>query len=142
MTDTTPVLKIFKLVAAEFSQVSDTEVKKWIELCLPFVSKRRFNTLYHQALALLTAHRMKLANVGVKRGDDPLEDINAISVGNAMRVASYSEGSTSVSFNNNISQYKETDAELALTTYGVQYLTLRRMRIMPITSAGERNGRT
>jgi len=57
-----------------------------------------------------------------------------------MRVASYSEGETSISFNSNMGQLTEKDAELALTKYGIQFLSLRRMRIMPITSAGESFG--
>ena len=139
--DYTPVLKIFRLVAMEFQGLPDDTVEEWIALCVPLVSRKRFNNLYHQALALLTAHRMKLANANIDPNEDPLNDVNEIGVGNIMRVASYSEGQTSVSFNNNISQYTDTDAELALTPYGVQFLSLRRMRVMPITSAGENYGR-
>jgi len=139
--DYAPVLKAFRLVAAEFAGVTSAKARQWIELTAPLVSKRRFGSLWAQALAFLTAHRMKMANVGVATGDDPLADIGNIGVGNLMRVANFSEGEVSLGFNSNIGQYTATDAELALTPYGVQYLGLRRMRIMPITSAGERNGR-
>ena len=140
--DITPVLKIFRIVAAEFSAVSDDDVTAWIELTAPLISKRRFMNLWAQALALLTAHRMKMANAGVTDGGDPLQDVGGIGVGNLMRVANYSEGEVSIGFNSNISQYTETNAELALTVYGIQYLSLRRMRIVPITSAGEPNARS
>ena len=140
--DIAPVLSAFRLVAAEFKDVPDDVIEAWIELTAPLVSRRRFRNLYSQALALLTAHRMKLANVNVAVEDDPLVDVGAIGVGNLMRVANYSEGEVSIGFNSSISQYTETNAELALTQYGIQYLSLRRMRIMPITSAGEPNGRS
>ena len=139
--DVTSILSTFRLVASEFSSISDDIIIQWIELTAPFISKRRFMNLYNQALALLTAHHMKMANANVSAGDDPIEDIGKVAVGNLMRVGQYSEGETSVAFNNNIAQYTETNAELALTQYGIQYLSLRRMRIMPITSAGESNVR-
>ena len=123
----------------EFADVSDGDVKQWIELTLPLVSRRRFAHLYNQAVALLTAHRMKMAGLGITTGD-PLADISQMGVGNLTRVASYSEGETSISFNQNLSQLTDKDAELALTVYGIQYLTLRNMRIMPIISAGESFG--
>lgn len=133
------VLKIFRIIATEFNAVADDVVMAWIELTSPLVSKRRFTNLWAQALALYTAHRMKMANVGVTSGDDPLADVGSIGVGNLMRVTNFSEGEVSVGFNQNTGQYTETDAELALTPYGIQYLTLRRMRTIPIVSAGEPN---
>ena len=140
--DYSQVLKIFRIVATEFAGIDDETVTAWIELTSPLISKRRFLHLWAQALALYTAHRMKMANVGVAAVDDPLADVGGIGVGNLMRVANYSEGEVSLGFNNNIGQYTETNAELALTPYGIQYLSLRRMRIMPIVSAGEPNARS
>ena len=138
--DLTPVLKIFRLIASEFAAITDGDVEQWIILSKPLVSRKRFKDLYYQALALLTAHRMKLANAGVSKDGDPLGDVGNIGIGNLMRVGSYSEGETSIGFNNNIAQYIDSDAALALTPYGIQYLSLRRMRVMPITSAGESYG--
>lgn len=129
-------------MATEFAGIADETVLDWIELTAPLISKRRFGNLWAQALALLTAHRMKMANAGVAGADDPLADVGGISVGNLMRVGSYSEGEVSLSFNHNISQYTDANAELALTEYGIQYLSLRRMRIVPIVSAGEPNARS
>jgi len=139
--DVTPVLQIIRLVASEFSTITDDIVSQWILLTAPLISRNRFGNLYYQALALLTAHRMKMANVCVAEGEDPVGDVGNIGVGNLMRVANYSEGETSIGFNTNIGQYTETNAELALTQYGIQYLSLRRMRIVAIVSAGEHNGR-
>jgi hypothetical protein len=138
--DNAPIIKVLRMVAKEFDSIADGEVQSWIGLCAPLVNKKRFGKLYDQALAYLTAHRMKMAGVGIAKGGDPLEDIGNIGVGNLLRVGNYSEGETSIGFNNNISQYAENDAELALTSYGIQYLTLRRTRILPIVSAGESLG--
>lgn len=127
------VLKVFRLVAAEFSTVQDDTVEGWLELTAPMVSRKRFGKLYSQALALLAAHRMKLSGSYDAAGE------NGPSIGSladTLRVASYTEGSTSVSFNSSVS-LASNDAELTLTGYGTQYLTLRNMVIMPITSAGE-----
>jgi len=139
--DYAPVLAIFRVVATEFDAMGDDAVAAWIALTDPLVSRRRFGKLWAQALALLAAHRMKMANANAT-GADPLADVGGIGVGNLMRVASYSEGSVSLGFNTNLAQYTATDAELALTVYGIQYLSIRRMRIMPIVSAGEPNARS
>ena len=49
----------------------------------------------------------------------------------------YTEGETSVSFNVNQGTTLMADAELALTPYGLEYLTLRRLVVISIRSAGE-----
>ena len=98
------------------------------------VSKKRFGKLYDQALALLTAHRMKLSGAFDAASEEGGSSIGSLA--DTLRVASYTEGSTSISFNNGVS-LAANDAELTLTGYGTQYLSLRRMVIMPITSAGE-----
>ena len=139
--DMTPILKIFRMAAGEFANVDDELVGEWIELTRPLVSKKRFRHLWTQALAFLTAHRMKMSGVGIAPGDDPMADINNIGVGTFMRIGNYSEGEVSVGFNGNITQFTDSDAEYALTPYGVQFLRLRRM-IMSITSAGEARGWT
>ena len=135
-----PALDAFRRVAPEFGGESDDTVSEWIGLTAPFVSKKKFGRLFGQALALLTAHRMKVAGVGSLPGEDPLKDVEAIGVGGLMRVGSYSEGETSIGFNSNLTQYANLNAELSLTKYGVQYLSIMRMRITSITSAGEGNG--
>jgi hypothetical protein len=138
--DFAPVLNIFRLVAAEFSAITDDVVLSWIELTSPLVSKRRFRNLWAQAFALLTAHRMKMANVGVDAS--VLPGAAEISVARQMGVANYSEGEVSIGFDTNLASLTGADADLALTTYGIEYLSLRRMRIVPITSAGEPNARS
>ena len=84
--DVTPIITIFKIVASEFKDIPDNTVGSWIKLTSPLVSKKRFGNLYEQALALLTAHRMKMANANMAVGDDPISDVGGIGVGNLMRV--------------------------------------------------------
>ena len=130
-----PALKMFRALAAEFAAVDDETVNSWLELTAPLVSHKRFKKLYDQALALLTAHRMKLSGAF----DETAEGEGGGGLGGVatgLRVASYSEGETSISLNNSVSML-EDDAELTLTAYGTQYRTLLRMVIVPIMSSGE-----
>lgn len=122
------VIEIFRLVATEFKDLDDEKVTAWSELTAPLISKKVFGKLYDQALALLTAHRLKMAGYG---------DSTYGTVGDTLRIGSYSEGETSVSFTVNQGTNLLVDAELALTPYGLEYLSLRRLVVIPIRSAGE-----
>ena len=117
-------VRIFRLVATEFDVLNDETVEAWLNLTAPLISKK----VYDQAIALLTAHRLKMAGYG---------DNQYGSVGDALRVGSYTEGETSVSFNVKQGTNLMADAELALTPYGLEYLTLRRLVVISIHSAGE-----
>ena len=59
-------------------------------------------------------------------------------VDDALRVSSYSEGDVSIGFSVSQGNNMSVDAEYALTIYGIQYLSIRRSKIIPIISAGER----
>lgn len=120
-------LETFRLMAAEFEQAPDETVEKWIALAEPLVSKKRFGSLYAQAVALLTAHKMKLAGLG----ENALDGVPV----NGGGVSSYTEGSTSVSFNTSQQANTAADAEFGLTNYGTQFLSLRRSCIVPILSS-------
>ena len=122
-------LELFRLVATEVSSMKDAKVSQWLELTAPLISKRVFGKLYDQALALLTAHRLKMAGYG---------DNSYGTVGDTLRIGSYSEGETSIGFTVNQATNLLVDAELTLTPYGLEYLSLRRLVVIPIRSAGER----
>ena len=124
----TPI-EIFRLVATEFSSMKDETVSQWLELTSPHISKRVFGKLYDQALALLTAHRLKMAGYG---------DNSYGTVGDTLRIGSYSEGETSIGFTVNQATNLLVDAELTLTPYGLEYLSIRRLVVIPVRSAGER----
>ena len=126
------VLSIFRLIAPEFKDVTDETVKQWIALTVPLVSRQRFRTVYDQALALLSAHRMEMSNKSLGAAAD------AALLGGLNNVASYKEGQVSVSFDTAASDFSGEEDDLTLTKYGVQYLTLQRKKVMPIVSAGAR----
>lgn len=124
MTD----VELFRMNAGEFADVSDSDVLKWIRIVRPLISKKRFGRLYQQAIVLLAAHKMKLAGLG---------DNTTGSIGDIMRVSSYSEGEVSVSYGVAQNINATVDAEYTLTIYGLQYLNLRRLVIVPIVVSGE-----
>ena len=121
-------VKIFRLMATEFADLNAETVESWMELTEPIISRKVFGKLYDQALALLTAHRLKMAGYG---------DSSYGTVGDTLRIGSYSEGETSIGFTVNQGTNLMVDAELALTPYGLEYLSLRRLMVISVRSAGE-----
>lgn len=134
-------LEIFRLVAAEFSDMPDDDekdpdtgkivrygVRSFLKLYSDQISEKRFGSSYQKALAYLTAHKLKMNGYGNSE--------NGI-IADSLRVGSYSEGETSISYTTNQQTNLQVDAEYALTVYGLEYLTLRRNVVIPIISAGE-----
>ena len=54
------VLKVFRVIAPEFNNLTDEEVTAMLELFSPIVSKNTFGTKYNLALAYLVAHIIAL----------------------------------------------------------------------------------
>ena len=133
-------LKIFRLVAKEFSEMPDDDLKdtdgnvlqygvnSFLALYSDQISEKRFGSSYNKALAFLTAHKLKMNGYG---------DCENGKISDSLRVGSYSEGETSISYTTNQQTNLQVDAEYALTVYGLEFLTLRRNVIIPIVSAGE-----
>ncbi len=124
-------IEIIRLIGEEFKDEKYEDIEKWIEVVRPMVSKKQFGKLYDQAIALLVCHKLKMAG----KGESPLGELGAVGIG--LTVGSVSEGGSSVSFGANAASMLTKDAELSLTTYGVQFLSLRRMVIVPIRCGGE-----
>lgn len=134
-------LEIFRLIAPEFSDIPDEDtkdettgkttygVKSFLKLYSDQISEKRFGSSYQKALAYLTAHKLKMNGFG---------DTENGKIADSLRIGSYSEGETSISFTTNQQTNLQIDAEYALTVYGLEFLTLRRNAIIPIVSAGER----
>lgn len=122
---------VLKLIAPEFKTTSDDDIQTWIDLAEPYVSEKVFGKLYTQALAYLAAHLMKMSGLG---------DTSTGTVGDSMRVASVSEGNTSVSFNTSLYAGNGADAELSLTIYGMGYKRIRSMCVIPVVNVGVING--
>ena len=57
------VLKVFRVIAPEFSEMTDEEVTEMLELFSPMVSKKTFGTKYNLAMAYFVAHILSLNNV-------------------------------------------------------------------------------
>lgn len=134
-------LEIFRIVAKEFDDIPDEDVvdddtgkvtqygvKTFLELYADQISERRFGSSYQKALAYLTAHKLKMNGYG---------DTGTGTIADSLRVGSYSEGETSISYTTGQQTNLQVDAEYALTVYGLEFLTLRRNAIIPIVSAGE-----
>ena len=135
-------LEIFRMVAGEFQDIPDEDVideetgkvmrygvRSYLSLYSDQISEKRFGRSYAKALAYLTAHKLKMTGCGDKSFSGNIAD--------SLRISSFSEGETSVSFSTGQSTNLQVDAEYALTTYGLEFLTLRRNAIIPIISAGE-----
>lgn len=134
-------LAIFRLVATEFADMPDDDVvdadtgkavrhgvNSFLQLYSDQISEKRFGKSYQKALAYLTAHKLKMNGYG--------NNENGV-IGDSLRVGSYSEGETSISYTTNQQTNLQVDAEYALTVYGLEFLTLRRNAVIPIISAGE-----
>lgn len=134
-------LEIFRLVATEFSDMPDDDekdpdtgktvkygVNSFLTLYSDQISEKRFGSSYQKALAYLTAHKLKMNGYGNSENGK---------IADSLRVGSYSEGETSISYTTNQQTNLQVDAEYALTVYGLEFLTLRRNAIIPIVSAGE-----
>lgn len=112
----------------EFDEIPDDKVMTFITLSEPLISKKKFGKLYHQALAYLSAHKMKLSGLG--------NTTVGGTIGDTIGLSSISEGETSISFSNNQTANVTSDAEYGLTMYGMQFLQLRKRCILTIVTAG------
>lgn len=124
-------IEIIRLIGNEFKDIDDEVLEKWLEMVRPMVSRKQFGKLYEQALAFLVCHKLKMSGYG----ENPIGEIGNIGAG--FSVSSVSEGGSSISFSTNQSSNTANDAELGLTSYGTQYLSLRRKVIVPIHCSGE-----
>ena len=139
----TSVLSIFRIVAPGFKGIDDETVNLWIELTDPLVSRRRFGRLHSQALAFLTAHRMYLADIG-HEDEEMVDGLNLgnLAAGKTRHISSFSEGKVSISFNHDQGDLDtEGDAYYGLSKYGIEFLKLRRKRVVSLVSAAEPKGR-
>lgn len=121
-------IEIFRLIAQEFQDIADDKIKQYMELFSSQISKSRFGDTYEQALAYLTAHKLKMSGHGNTENG---------TIAESLKVSSYSEGETSISYTTNQQTNLTIDAEYALTVYGLEFLTLKRNAIVPIISSGE-----
>lgn len=132
------VIGIIKVIAPEYEEMEENSLRAWVDLSEPYVNEEKFGNFYYQALAYLAAHKMSL-NTPVKKTEGEGSSIST-SVKDTMNVASFSEGSTSISFNNPSTSSSggssSADAEYLLTSYGLQFLDICKRCIVPISVSG------
>lgn len=122
-------LEIFRLIAEEFQDIAEEKIEQYMKLFSCQISKKRFGATYEQALAYLTAHKLKMAGQG---------NLENGTIADSLRVGSYAEGETNISYITNQQTNLQVDAEYALTIYGLEFLTLKRNAVIPIISSAER----
>ena len=124
--DTMEATQALRMIAPEFDAVEDKKIHGYLNLYSPMVSKRKFGDKYILAMAYYTAHKLKMMGLGA---EDDQKGI-AQNIG----VSSYAEGDTNISYAvPSAVGTLETDAELSLTAYGLQYLHIRNTSVVPAT---------
>lgn len=133
--DDSKALGILRTIAPEFKAVSDDEAQQFLVLSAPLVSRKKFGELYDQAVALLAAHRMKLAGYGISVVGGSASSGGATPP--ALRLPVWVRG---VQMPRSIrrTSTRASDSWYALTPMAWSSWNLRRLRVMPITSGGER----
>jgi hypothetical protein len=125
--DVQKIVNTVRALAPEFRTVKTAVIEQYIEIFYPLVGRKVFGDKYFLAMALLICHKMKLAGLG---------DNKYGTIAESMRLASVSEGDSSISFNATQSPTKDADAEYLLTSYGVQFNDIKRRVIIPIHCGG------
>ena len=122
------VVEMVRLISGdEFANLPDAEIEKWDEFVSPLVSKKQFGKLYDRAKALLICHKLTMAGLG----ENALGALGK--VGNSFVASSVSDGGSSISYaNGGASGNIQMNAEYGFTVYGMQYLQLLKMVIVPI----------
>ncbi len=123
-------LDIIRKTMPEFEKVDDDTIKTFISLAEPLISKKRFGKLYEQALAYLSAHKMKLRGLGTSIGIGTIGDTFGSFFCFRRRNIGVFFSSTQQS------RLGEADGEYALTIYGTEYLNLRKRVAIPIVCGG------
>jgi len=115
----------------EFDSVPNEDIEWWIDLCSMFVSKEVFGRIYEKAIALYVCHVLKMNGYGEEGtlGDTASIARDAASSG----ISSISDGGSSISFMGGQSMSSSSDADLGQTSYGRQFLSIRRALVVPIT---------
>lgn len=110
-----------KALFPEFSSVSDLRIEKFVEVAKLSVNEKSWKESYGVGVSYLTAHLLKRAGSGggVQGGSSNAGVIASEKVGELQRT--YAQPNVSGSGN---------DAILATTSYGVEYLRLRRQLLI------------
>lgn len=120
LTDENEILAVFRKLAKEFEAVDDSEVLDSIAFYSEMISSPIYGRFYSRAIALLVAHQMKSAELAANGENLATGDVVMEKEGDLQRqYAAREAGSASDSWYNK-------------TSYGVQFLALRRMIIATV----------
>lgn len=122
-------LEMFRKIAPEFQQISDDEVQGMLDLVGDILSKKRFGKMYDRAVALLAAHQFTLQTLIAND-----ENAGATTLLTSGALVSEREGDLQRSYGGMASSSSgdDMDSLLKKTVYGLQFLTLRSMCIVPV----------
>lgn len=122
-------LEMFRKIAPEFAQISDEEVQGMLDLVGDILSKKRFGKMYDRAVALLAAHQFTLQTLIASD-----ENAGAATSLTSGALVSEREGDLQRSYGgmSSSSSGDDMDSLLKKTVYGLQFLTLRSMCIVPV----------
>ena len=122
-------LEMFRKIAPEFQQISDDEVQGMLDLVGDILSKKRFGKMYDRAVALLAAHQFTLQTLIAND-----ENAGASTLLTSGALVSEREGDLQRSYGgmSSSSSGDDMDSLLKKTVYGLQFLTLRSMCIVPV----------
>lgn len=122
-------LEMFRKIAPEFQQISDDEVQGMLDLVGDILSKKRFGKMYDRAVALLAAHQFTLQTMIASD-----ENAGAATSLTSGALVSEREGDLQRSYGGMASASSGDDMDYLLkkTVYGLQFLTLRSMCIVPV----------
>ena len=122
-------LEIFRKIAPEFQQISDDDVQEMMDFVGDVLSKKQFGKMYDRAVALLAAHQFTLQTMIA--GDENAGAATSLTSG---ALVSEREGDLQRSYGGTSagSGGSDMDSLLKKTVYGLQFLTLRSMCIVPV----------
>lgn len=122
-------LEMFRKIAPEFQQISDDEVQGMLDLVGDILSKKQFGKMYDRAVALLAAHQFTLQTLIAND-----ENAGAATLLTSGALVSEREGDLQRSYGGMASSSSgdDMDSLLKKTVYGLQFLTLRSMCIVPV----------
>lgn len=122
-------LEIFRKIAPEFKRIPDDEVQGMLDLAGDILSKKRFGKMYDRAVALLAAHQFTLQTMIAND-----ENAGAATSLTSGALVSEREGDLQRSYGGMASSSSgdDMDSLLKKTVYGLQFLALRSMCVVPV----------
>lgn len=120
------ILTMFRIMAPEFDDVANADVRTAVALACDLVSEKRFGRFYGRAVVLMTAHQLKITRMtqhDAETGNDLLTKGT---------ITSEREGDLQRSYGTAGVTGDDEDYLLQKTVYGRQFLALRKRCVVPV----------